>query len=99
MNKTIKTVLWVGELGNYEQYSVAFMKNKAYKETFSTVNYIKMYINVECIQDWLPVGDESKYSWEVKWELIGDIIPMRKLLGIDPDGIWGSVLLWPDSFH
>lgn len=49
MNKTIKTVLWVGELCNYEQYNVAFMKNKAYKETSSTVNYIKMYINVECI--------------------------------------------------
>lgn len=31
---------------------------------------------------------------ELKWELIGDIIPVRKLLGVGPDGVWVSVLLW-----
>lgn len=31
---------------------------------------------------------------ELKWALIGDIIPVRKLLGVGPDGVWVSVLLW-----
>lgn len=30
---------------------VALMKNKAYKETFSTENYIEMHIKVESSQD------------------------------------------------
>lgn len=28
----------------------------------------------------------ANIPWKMKWELIGDIIPMGELLGIDPGG-------------
>lgn len=57
MNKTIKTVLWVGELCNYEQYSVAFMKIKLIKK-----QHWKLYKNVH--KCWVHSRLTSCGRWE-----------------------------------
>lgn len=51
MNKKLKTILCVDELLNYFEYWGGPHKIEAFKETFSTGNYIKMHRNVESSQD------------------------------------------------